>query len=517
MDTNRFPFRRFISLILYTLLLFGCITPTASPTPLATKAPSPSSITQPISTLVTGEIRPAQFAGSWYPQDPQDLGKMIDQFLEAVEPVDGDPTAIIVPHAGYVFSGPIAAYGFKQLEGKSYEVAIIIAADHQAPLSNPISVWVGDGFETPLGVVPVDRELAEALVASNPLIKEDAAAHEGEHPIEIELPFLQRACPGCHIVPILMGDANEATVAALTESLLTLLPNRRAVLIVSSDLSHYPSYEDARMVDGATLAAIETGDPAQVSMTLDQWMASGIPNLLTCACGEGPILVAMRVADGLGADTVSVLNYANSGDSPYGEKDQVVGYGAVMFWHYEPPNLTQAQKEALLNVARSAISESLRNGELPDIEISDPQLSRRAGAFVTLKTGGELRGCIGYMRGNFPLHRVVQEMAVAAATSDPRFPPLTEAELKSTLIEISILSPMRRVSNLDEIQVGVHGLMIYHDGRQGVLLPQVPVDEGWDREAFLENLCLKAGLSGDCWMDQPTLYSFTAIVFSEEE
>jgi AmmeMemoRadiSam system protein B/AmmeMemoRadiSam system protein A len=504
-------------LILSILLLFGCATPTSPPGPSEIEAPSPSPIIQPISTRVAGEIRPPQFAGSWYPQDPQELGEMVDQFLSAVEPVDGDPIAIIVPHAGYVFSGSVAAYGFKQLQGKSYEVAIIIGADHQAPLSNPISIWVGGGFETPLGVVPVDRELAEALVASNPLITADAAAHEGEHAIEIELPFLQRVCPTCQIVPILMGNAEETTIAALTESLLTLLSDRKAVIIISSDLSHYPSYDDARMVDGATLAAIETGDSSQVARTSEQWMASGIPNLVTCACGQGPIQVAMRVAEGQGADTVTVLKYANSGDSPYGEKDQVVGYGAVMFWRYEPPNLTMSQKAELLDLARSAISESLRGKEPAEIEPNDPQLSRRAGAFVTLRIEGELRGCIGYMRGDVPLYRIVQEMAVAAASSDPRFPPLTEEELKSTVIEISVLSPMRRVTDLEKIQVGVHGLMIYHNGRQGVLLPQVPVEEGWDRDAFLENLCLKAGLPGDCWMDQPTLYSFTAIVFGEEE
>ena len=130
---------------------------------------------------------------------------MMDEMLAAVEPVDGEPIGLIVPHAGYVYSGPVAAYGFKQLEGAGYDVAVVIASDHQSPLSAPISVWAEGGFETPLGIVPVDVELAQALVEADPRITFDPTTHEGEHPIEIELPFLQRACPDCSIVPVLMG------------------------------------------------------------------------------------------------------------------------------------------------------------------------------------------------------------------------------------------------------------------------------------------------------------------------
>jgi len=245
-------------------------------------------------------------------------------------------------------------------------------------------------------------------------------------------------------------------------------------------------------------------------------MAAGFPNLATCACGEGPILVTMRVAAGIGADTVTVLRYANSADSPQGNKEQVVGYGAVMFWRYEPPDLTEARREELLSLARTTIAEYLKTGEIPDYKTDDPVLTRRSGAFVTLKEHGELRGCIGHMRADTPLYRVVQEMAVSAATSDPRFPPMTADELGEVSIEISVLSPLRRLTDTQQIEVGTHGLMIFKDGHQGVLLPQVPVEQGWDREKFLENLCLKAGLLPDCWREEAALYTFTAVVFSEE-
>ncbi len=478
--------------------------------------PSPSPPVSP------GRIRPSAIAGTWYPDDPETLTTMMDALLAAVKPVDGEPIALVVPHAGYVYSGLVAAHGFKQLEGVPYEVAVVIASDHQTPLSAPISVWTEGGFETPLGIVPVDVELAEALVATDPRITFDPAAHEGEHPIEIELPFLQRVCPGCRLVPVLMGANDEGAVATLADALLAVLPGRRAVVIASSDLSHYPRQEDALQVDGTTLAAIETGDPLVVRTTIATSMAAGLPNLATCACGEGPILVAMQVAQGLAADTITVLRYANSADSPYGDAEKVVGYGAVMFWRYEPPDLTEARQTELLRLARTTIAEYLETDQIPAYETDDPALTRRSGVFVTLRKQDEsleaetnLRGCIGHMRADMPLYQVVQEMAVSAATSDPRFPPLTAEELDELSIEISILSPLHRVTDIEQIEVGRHGLMILQGGQQGVLLPQVPVEQGWNREEFLENLCLKAGQPDDCWTDRPTLYAFTALVFGE--
>jgi AmmeMemoRadiSam system protein B/AmmeMemoRadiSam system protein A len=439
----------------------------------------------------------------------------VDQLLGVVEPGDGAPIGLIVPHAGYVYSGQVAAAGFRQLREAQYDVAVIIAADHQAPVSRPIAVWAEGGFQTPLGVVPVDGELARALIAADRRITADLAAHENEHVIEIELPFLQRVCPGCRVVPVLMGADDDATIQALAEALLKTLPGKRAIIVASSDLSHYPSYRDAQAVDGATLSAIETGDPAAVRAAIAASMARKVPNLATCACGEGPILVVMQVAKGLGADTISILRYVNSGDASVGDKNQVVGYAAVMFWRYLPPDLSSQQRQALLSLARAAIAEHLKTGRLPDQPPADPALSRRSGAFVTLKQRGVLRGCIGHPRGDMPLYRVVQEMAVSAATADPRFPRLKAEELSAVTIEISILSSLRRVTDPEQIQVGVHGLLINKGGRQGLLLPQVPVEQGWDRKQFLEGLCQKAGLLAGCWQAGASLYAFTAVVFDE--
>jgi AmmeMemoRadiSam system protein B/AmmeMemoRadiSam system protein A len=479
-------------------------------------APPPDPPPTATATLPADRIRPATLAGAWYPADADELRNTVDDLLAAATPADGTPLGLLVPHAGYIYSGGVAAAGFKQLAGRPVDVAVIISSDHQTPLARPIAVYAEGGFATPLGVVAVDSDLANALINADPRISDDPAAHAGEHMIEIELPFLQRVCPGCRIVPILMGDDDDATVKALTEALLAVLPGRRAVVIASSDLSHYPSAEDARAVDTATLDAILSGDPARVRETIRQQMAHGYPGLFTCACAEAPILVTMQVAQGLGADSAQLLRYANSGDAPGAPADQVVGYGAVMWWRYQPPDITPGRRTTLLSLARATIGQYLAEGTVPDFHTDDPELQRPLGAFVTLKARGQLRGCIGHLRGDRPLHTTVQAMAVAAATEDPRFPPLTRDEPADVHIEISVLSPLRRLEDVADIEVGVHGLLLDYRGQQGVFLPQVPVEQGWDRGQYLDHLCQKAGLFAGCWRDEAAvLYTFTAVVFGE--
>jgi AmmeMemoRadiSam system protein A len=253
-------------------------------------------------------------------------------------------------------------------------------------------------------------------------------------------------------------------------------------------------------------------------------MAAGVPNLATCACGEGPILAAMRVARGLEADKVTILRYANSADSPYGDPGQVVGYGAVMFWRQELPGLTEAQQAELLKLARAAIAECLKTGRIPDYRTDDPALTRPAGAFVTLEENGDpstglrasLRGCIGRMEAeDTPLYRVVQEMAVAAAIADPRFPPLTAEELDKVSIEISVLSLLKKTADPLSLRLGVDGIYIRRGPCAGCFLPQVVEETGWTKEEFLSYCCShKAGLAADAWKNPKTeVFFFTAEVF----
>jgi AmmeMemoRadiSam system protein B/AmmeMemoRadiSam system protein A len=514
--------------LLLALLLGACRSaegdtpaPTAPSTPettASTTPPTPSPWPTPRPTESFNEVRPAAVAGAFYPADADQVTEMVDQYLASARRVDGQPIALIVPHAGWVYSGQVAAMAYKQIEGLPYDTIVIIGPNHTDPTFDAISVYAEGAFETPLGPLPVDEALAAQLLAAHECIVFDRDVHREEHSIEVQLPFLQRVCPGCAIVPIVIGQSTPENLDILTQALGEALQDKRALIIASSDLSHYPTYDDAVRVDTTTLAAIETLDSAHVSAVLAEQMAQGVPNLGTCACGEGPILVTMRVAQALGADHARVLYYANSGDVS-GDLSQVVGYGAVTFWHWQPPDLSAAQQSALLSLARRSLQDYLASGQETTFDPPDDAvLSRHLGAFVTLLLDGELRGCIGHMQGDVPLYQTVAQAAVDAAVHDPRFSPLPLDQLDDVEIEVSVLSPFKRVRDVhdeSEIEVGRHGLYLLYGQQRGVLLPQVPVEEGWERAEFLEQICAKAGLPSDCW-EQATLYTFTAQVFSEE-
>ncbi|MFQ5944303.1 MAG: AmmeMemoRadiSam system protein B [Anaerolineales bacterium] len=454
-------------------------------------------------------------AGTWYPNRPEELSGIVNGYLNQVRPVDGVPAALIVPHAGYKYSGSVAAYGFKQLESANIDTAVVIASDHQSPRSRPISVWSKGGYETPFGVLPINEQLAARLIDYDASIQFDPETHSNEHPIEIELPFLKQVSPDCRIVPVMIGESHDEAVRVLVEALLNALPNEGVVVIASSDLSHYPEYEHALEVDEATLVAIESGDPDELERVIQENMAKGIPNLATCACGEAPIRVAMQVAAGRGAETISLLHYSNSGNVEEGDRSRVVGYGAVMFWHYEPPELTGDHQSVLLQLARDAVTTYVRTGVVPQDPMIGPELERLSAVFVTLRHGDKLRGCIGQVRADTPLHQAVREKAVAAATGDPRFPALQESELNEISYEISILSPLDQISSESEVEVGTHGVAVNQGSQRAVLLPKVAAERDWEAETLLENLYAKAGLPTDGWKNPAGLYRFTTFEVAE--
>jgi AmmeMemoRadiSam system protein B/AmmeMemoRadiSam system protein A len=508
-----------IALLLFlalTTVIGGCTEeappPSGSPSPTTTPH-----VSSPPQTVDQATVRKPAVAGAFYPDDAEALANMVDTFLEAVRGVDGEPIGLVVPHAGYVYSGWVAAYAFRQLEGVDYDTIVIIGPNHYLPGFEDISVYAHGAYETPLGLVPVDEEVAGALIDAHERITFHPEAHAQEHSIEVQLPFLQRLYQDLRIVPIVIGQPTEKNVDILSQALVQVLPGRRALLIASSDMSHYPAYEDAVRVDTATLAAMETGNPQLVIDTVREHLAEGVTNLGTCLCGEGPVLAVLKAAPQLGADQVTILQYANSADSPFvsGDRSRVVGYGTAMLWRYEPPDLGTEERERLLSIARESIAQYVTDGTFPEARVDEPDLLKKSGAFVTLELDGELRGCIGHIQAQDPLYSTVQQAAVSAATQDPRFSPLSEGELGRVTIEISVLSPLKRITDIEEIEVGTHGLLISAQGRQGLLLPQVATEEGWNRDEFLQAICRKAGLPQDAWRDGAALYTFTAIVFGE--
>lgn len=473
-------------------------------------------------------VRESVIAGTWYPGDPETLNKTLRGYLDAVPetenktPFAEPPTALIVPHAGYRYSGQVAAHAYKRLQNASFDTVFIIAPSHRVRFPG-VSVYDGAGYRTPLGVVPIDRETTAALMQSDDRIRFVPEAHAQEHSLEIQLPFLQTVLGDFQLVPLVMGDQGLDACRWLAAKAAAAAKGKSALIVASTDLSHYHFYEAAKKLDKVVLDRIAAFDPEG----LNRRLASG-----ECeACGGGPMAAAMMAARHLGADVAQVLHYANSGDVT-GDKSRVVGYMAAAFWnsghkersekHSENqrlsekngPGLSEAEKTLLHKIARESIVARLKGQSLPKYDIPSPALKETRGAFVTLKKNGRLRGCIGHIVGRLPIADTVREMAQAAAFEDPRFPPVTPSELDDLEIEISAMTPLKEIGSIDEIQVGPHGLYITNGRRSGLLLPQVAAEYGWDRQTFLEQTCRKAGLPKDAWKASGTkIFTFSADVF----
>lgn len=471
-----------------------------------------------------GETREPAIAGTWYPGSPEMLRKQVEGFLEKAPPADFDGTlvALIAPHAGYTFSGQVAAYAYKLLEKHRFDSVVIIGPSHHARFSG-VAVYSRGGFRTPLGIVPLDHSLISALERKDPHIRHLAEAHAREHSIEIQLPFLQVVLPDFKLVPLVMGEQDFSTCRRLADALYDSIGGRSVLVVASSDLSHFHSSEVARKLDQTVMDRVAALDPQGLSTLL----AGGKSE----ACGGGPMVTAMLLASRLGADRSRVLKYADSSDVTGIKNDPrgVVGYMAAAIWA-DSRSRTEARKDAaksgvdsglspadkhrLRCIASESIEAGCRGAAAPVVRADSPGLRSTQGAFVTLKRNGELRGCIGRVISDAPLAETVSRMAAAAAFEDPRFQPVTKGELEDLTIEISVLTPPRRIQSTEEIQVGIHGIIMTRNGSAGLLLPQVPVEQGWDRRAFLEHACLKARLPKDAYRDAQTeIYVFSADVF----
>jgi MEMO1 family protein len=463
----------------------------------------------------TPNVRKPVFAGSFYPADKASLEKVVDRYLKEGEvkgkKVQTQVFGIMAPHAGYEYSGRIAGLAYSQLRGRECKTVVIVGSSHRKPFRG-IALYPAGSWETPLGRVEIDQDGGNVLAAACKAIRPFPQGFDEEHSLEVQLPFLQRTLKEFRIVPLLIGSMEPADYRSLADAILILLrQNPKGTLIIaSSDMSHYHSYDKAQQMDAEALRQIEGQD-------LDKLI--GAINKGDCElCGIHGVISLMLAARQLGADA-TLLGYANSGDVT-SDKTRVVGYGAVAFSYPAPPAghiLNKEQQKTLLTMARKTVEEYLTKGSIPSFDLKDKALFEKRGAFVTLTTQGNLRGCIGYIAPVYPLQRVIVETAVAAASKDPRFPPVTKGELKDLHVEISVLSPLRAIAKVQEIEVGTHGLVITKGNSSGLLLPQVATEYKWNREEFLDNTCRKAGLAAGCWKEKGTqIQIFSAQVFAEQ-
>ena len=442
-------------------------------------------------------VKEPAVAGTFYPADKDSLKKSVEDFLSKAEtsPDHGKLIAIISPHAGYIYSGQTAAYGYKQIQGSDIKNVILIGPSHRSAFKGA-SVYTKGSFRTPLGNVKINERLAEGLLNESADVRFSPEAYEGEHSIEVQLPFLQTVLKDFTIVPVLIGSPSGRTFEHLIQKLTEML-DEKALLIASTDLSHYHDYPTAKEMDGKIISAVQRLSPKDTI----ELLRSGKSEM----CGGVPVIIAMEVARRSGANLGVVFKQANSGDVT-GEKDKVVGYASIGL--YKSP-YTEEEKKELLALARKAITEYVTKGKSPETDVKNQKFKTDGAVFVTIKENGSLRGCIGHIQAIMPLYQSIMRNAVAACSSDPRFPPMKKEELKDMEIEISILSPFMSLKDVKDIQVGKHGLYIIKDNQTGLLLPQVATEFGWNRDEFLEHVCMKAGLPKDAWKDAE-LYTFTA-------
>ncbi len=448
------------------------------------------------------------WAGSFYYGDADELSKYIDFFLQNVK-IDSFPSgkivALIAPHAGYGYSGLVAAHAYSLVQGKDYETVVIIGPSHRYGFKD-CSIYLKGAYETPLGTVEVNEALASELSEATGF-KYVPQAHQQEHSIEVQIPFIQKVLPKTKIVPVLMGIQSRKTITTLANGLSEILPGKNALVIASTDLSHFFPKQKANETDSSTIKLIQSFETDSLLEKLDRR-----ENIM---CGGGPVVSTLLYSQSQGEPGAEILRYADSSDVG-GPQSEVVGYVAAVLYlkgTESTSGLSARIKEELLQLAGSAINQFIKEKKLIDYKTKNPYLLTKKGAFVTLKKKGLLRGCIGFIEPVLPLYETVIRAAIYAACQDLRFPPVTADELKDLEIEISVLTTPKRIHDPLLIEVGKHGLIIAKGDHRGILLPQVPVENHWPRQEFLERACLKAGLPRDAWSSGAEIYIFEATVF----
>jgi AmmeMemoRadiSam system protein B/AmmeMemoRadiSam system protein A len=434
----------------------------------------------------------------------------VDSFLTLHQGRSGSQqvAALIVPHAGYYYSGNVAASAYMTLDPKKqYKRIFLLGPSHHEWLNGASVNTEADYYATPLGNVRVDRETAEKLTMADSVFFYRPEAHDREHCLEVQLPFLQRRLGDVPpIVPIIISTNDFQKLKRMADALKPYFTDEN-LFIISSDFSHYPTYEDACEVDARTGKAIESGSVERFIETIEANARSGKLNLATSACGEFAIVTLMLMLDR--QYEVKHLMYQNSGDIGDTDHSRVVGYHsfAILRGEEKTFSLSDEEKRMLKTIAYESIKERLKVKDIPST------LHQKCGAFVSLHKHGRLRGCIGHFGEDTPLYEIVAEMARAAAFEDPRFTPVSREELDDIDIEISVLTPMRRIQSLDEFELHRHGIYIRKGYRSGTFLPQVADEVNWTKEEFVGHCSQdKAGLGWDGWKDAE-LYVYEAIVF----
>ncbi len=457
-------------------------------------------------------------------QELADLFSKAEKLTAFRVPENQTIKAIICPHAGYLFSGVVAASAYRFLRQRTEIRRVLLIGSSHHVLFRGASVYYEGHYKTPMGRTPVDQTVAHQLLQKSELFQYNRQAHELEHTLEVQLPFLQTVLKeGFTIVPIVLGSVDDTLAEQLAESLQSFFFDRETLVVISTDLSHYPNYNDAVKLDALTIEALCTNDARRFLHQLRDNEQKDYPNLSTSMCGWTSVLTLLHLTQGRANLHYHPILYQNSGDIPvYGDKHRVVGYQSVVITQEDeaatvPFSLSEQEQHLLLDMARQSIIGSL-NGESRNVEeqYNLPNLQRKLGAFVSVYVHEELRGCIGRIETQSALQSTIRDMAVSAACHDSRFAPIRTEELNDLKIEISVLSPLHKIDDISEIDPKQHGILIRKGLHSGTFLPQVGRRTGWCTEELLSRCAEgKAGLGRNGWRDAD-IFIYEALVFKED-
>ncbi len=495
-----------------------------------------SSSTDPQVPQVPGkDVFVCTSAGQWFPADPQQLRAAVGGFLAKAKNRDikGRIVGLISPHAGYPYSGPVAAYSYKQIEGRHYDTVVVVGFLHRT-YSKDINIFAGDAYKTPLGEIEIDKEIADALIAYSDRIVHNPAVFAGEHSLDTQLPFLQYTLDSFKLVPVLVGMQNRQNLETIALALASVLKGKNVLMVASTDMSHFWPYDEANRLDAEMIDRIKAYD----IMGMERLMEGDATGRRMC--GHGVVRAVMSAARELGADEAVILKHANSQDTYGPTGNGVVGYlaaalvdtdtaqksaAAAVKKQKELPmeenkvagELTKEEQKELLAIARNSLETFIRTGKRIDVTTKTPALQEKKGMFVTLEKNNILRGCMGHFEPDTPIGKLAASQIIVSATHDPRFPTVSENELSQIDIEISVLSVPEYVDSYEDIEVGKHGVILQKNGRAATFLPQVAPEQGWDRDTMLDHLSWKAGLSTGAWKQGARFQVYTAQVFGETD